>query len=271
MRKTKIIIINSQKGGSLKSTTASNVSGLLSLREDTKVCLVDLDSQNDISISFNVDAEKLDYTITECLLDNVPVEKSLYKYSDNLDLLLSNARLEDYEFDVLTDPKKMIGYQTLLQEKLKPLYGKYDYIIVDSSPSFSILTVQMYMLNAENGLTTDIIIPFQPELYALKNLVRQINKVNKFKKMNDSLNIKAVIPTKTQANNTHKMIMTQIKQMLSASDILVTDTQIRNSIKFTEYMLINQKPLALEEDSKLNKEYKQFKDIYVELLKELDL
>ncbi|UDM84080.1 AAA family ATPase [Vagococcus fluvialis] len=49
MRKTKIIIINSQKGGSLKSTTASNVSGLLSLREDTKVCLVDLDSQNDIS------------------------------------------------------------------------------------------------------------------------------------------------------------------------------------------------------------------------------
>ncbi|EFU72799.1 hypothetical protein HMPREF9088_2365 [Enterococcus italicus DSM 15952] len=106
-------------------------------------------------------------------------------------------------------------------------------------------------------------------MYALKNLVRQITKINRFKsEFNHDLHIKSVIATKTMKNNTHRMILNSAKQALD-KQVDFSNIEIRNTIKFTEYLLTNTKPLALEKDEDLNKEYKHFKQLYFDFAEEL--
>lgn len=266
----KFIIVNSKKGGALKTTISTNLGSILSLNSK-KVLLVDLDAQADVKITFNVDNTDLEYSLYDCLYDDVDIKKCIYPYNDNLDLLLSDERMEDYEFDILTNPKKQVDYMSILQNKLSGVLDDYDYIVIDTSPSASILSIQYMMLDSKNGETTDIILPYQPEIYALKNLIRQINKINKFKsEYNSKLSIKAVVPVKIMQNNTHKMVLTQTKMILDSQNIKMTKTQIKNTIKFSEFLVTDNKPLSLVPDNELLAEFKPFKKIYKDLLKELN-
>lgn len=265
----KVIILNAFKGGVLKTTLASNIASLLSLR-GKKVLLIDTDAQNDIRISFNIPENEDESNLYDLLVYNTPFKDCIYKYNDNLDLLLSDSRLENYEYDILTNIYKSQNYMQLLDDRLAKIQDDYDYIVIDTAPSFSILSLQVYYIQTNVTDSVDIIIPFHPEIYALKNLVRQINKINKFKvDYNKALNIKGIIPTKTMANNTHRMILNQTKQFLNASGINISPYEVKNTIKFTEYLITRQKPLALEKDSDLNKEFKQFKQLYSDILDDL--
>lgn len=262
------IIINAYKGGVLKTTITSNLGSILALNSK-KILLVGLDAQDDLRISFNIPENILEKNLYDLLVDDVDISECIYKYNENIHLILSDERMENYEFDVLTNIYKKEDYMTALDSKLSKVVDDYDYIIVDTAPSFSILSLQAYYLNSRNGKTTDIIIPFQPEVYALKNLVRQITKINRFKaEFNTDLHIKSVIATKTMKNNTHRMILNSAKQALD-KQVDFSNIEIRNTIKFTEYLLTNTKPLALEKDEDLNKEYKQFKQLYFDFAEEL--
>lgn len=265
---TKIVIVSAFKGGVLKTTIASNLASLLSLKSK-KVLLIDLDAQADIRIAFNVAEKENSLSIYDLLLNNKSFEQCIYKYNDYLDLLLSDEKMEDYEYNILTDLEKSNDYMSVLQNKLENNFKDYDYIIIDTAPSFSILTLQAYFLRFKD-VETDIIIPFTPEIFSLKNLIRQINKINLFKKeFNNNLSVKAVIATKVMNNNTHKIIMNQTKQLLDVSRINFLNTNIKNTIKFSEYLITSNKPLSLEEDSCLSKELLKYKQIYKDILQEL--
>lgn len=262
----KIVIISAFKGGTLKSTIVSNMASELS-RKGKKVLVLDLDTQNDQLINFNIDPDLISKNLYDCLIYNVPVKNCIYRQTANLDILVSDFRMQNYIEDILLNTDKYQNYLNLIQDRLKPIYNDYDYIIIDTAPNFNLLTKQSYMLKSQG--TTDIIIPFLPELASLKNIVNQINVINDFKKNNNkNLNIKMVIPTKISRNNVHSFILDTLQNDLTDLNIPISKYPIKNTIKFTEFLIYNGIPLNLSDND--TKEYKDFKKSMQNIIKELN-
>ena len=111
------IIINAYKGGVLKTTITSNLGSILALNSK-KILLVGLDAQDDLRISFNISEDKAEKNLYDLLVEDVDISKCIYKYNENIHLILSDERMENYEFDVLTNIYKKEDYMTALDSKL---------------------------------------------------------------------------------------------------------------------------------------------------------
>jgi len=124
----------------------------LSLR-GRKVLLVDLDSQASLTELCGIYAET-ELTTADTVLpfiDN-PGKFKLedvvrQTYWDGIDLIPAHPGLFDAEFILPQETYRQPGFQfwTLLTKGLEPLRAKYDYIILDSAPSLSYLTINGLM------------------------------------------------------------------------------------------------------------------------------
>jgi len=148
----KIIASSNFKGGSCKTTTSMCMAQALSLR-GRKVLLVDLDPQASLTELCGIYAET-ELTSADTVLpfiDN-PREHKLEDvvrptYWDGIDIIPAHPGLFDAEFILPQETYKQPGFQfwTLLTKGLEPLRAKYDYIILDSAPSLSYLTINGLM------------------------------------------------------------------------------------------------------------------------------
>lgn len=121
-----VFILFNQKGGVGKTTTSVLLIDYF-LSQGKRVLAIDLDPQGSLSEVYSQDylVSLLDYfTRTKTL------EESITTINPSLDLLASNVRLMDLP---------QIDSAYLEDEKINflPLFQKYDYIVIDSQPSFS--------------------------------------------------------------------------------------------------------------------------------------
>ena len=86
---------------------------------------------------------------------------------DGLDLICSNINLVGAEVELMG----MRDRERVLSRVLEPMREKYDYILIDCSPSLGIITV--------NALTAadSVIIPVQSEYFALEGISQLLNTI----------------------------------------------------------------------------------------------
>ncbi|BDB30446.1 MULTISPECIES: ParA family protein [Cupriavidus] len=149
----KIIITSQLKGGSAKTTTTMCLAQGLSLR-GRKVLVVDLDPQASLSELCGLYAEKEVFADDSILpfIYNQDVEGGLEAklqstYWDGLDVIPAHTELVGAEYHLPAMQMKVPGFKfwQVLRDGLQPLRKKYDYIILDTSPSLSYLNLNALM------------------------------------------------------------------------------------------------------------------------------
>jgi chromosome partitioning protein len=247
----RIISIANQKGGVGKTTTAINLSAsLASLGK--KVLLIDADPQANASSGLGIDIRSLEFTVYECLIDEMPVNQAIIKTEvDNLYVLPSHIDLVGAEIELLNIEKR----EHAMVRMVKPIVNEYDFILIDCSPSLGLITVNA--LTASNS----VIIPVQSEYFALEGISKLLNTIKIIKsRLNPNLEIEGFLITMFDNRlRSANQVYTEVKKHFAD---LVFDTVIHRNVRLSEAPSYG-KPISLfdpESRGTLN---------YVELANEL--
>ena len=158
-----IIVVSNFKGGSTKTTTAMSLAQGLTLRGKT-VLVVDLDPQASLTELCGMYAEQ-DVTEEDTVLPLIYGDEENLGYAvketywNNLYAIPAATPISAAEFAI---PKKVMDnrgfpFWRIIGDGLRPLREEFDYIIIDTSPSMSYLTINGLM--AANAM----VMPLVPE------------------------------------------------------------------------------------------------------------
>ena len=190
----KIIVIANQKGGVAKTTTTFNLAASLCQMEK-KVLVVDFDHQGNLTSCLAKEGkENLPLNIADLMnlcMENeeectLPPKSEYVYHSGNIDYIGANRSLSTIEAKLLAEA----GGERTLAEIVEPLREDYDYILIDTSPSLGILTINALAV-ADSVLT-----PVSPQFFSLEGLEDLIKTIGKVKKrINPKLGISGICLT----------------------------------------------------------------------------
>ena len=182
----KIIAVTNQKGGVGKTTTAVNTAaGIAKLGK--KVLLIDTDPQGNATSGVGIDKRSVKYSSYSIMIDDVRAEDAVLNTEfENLYVIPSSIELAAAELELADIEHR----EAKLKNALASVKSEYDYIFIDCPPSLGLITT-----NALCASDT-ILVPIQPEYYALEGLSQLIATVRLVKrKYNPYLEIEGVLLT----------------------------------------------------------------------------
>lgn len=216
----KIIAVSNQKGGVGKTTTATNVAYGLQLR-GKKVLLVDSDPQGNSTDTWRAKNTDGYPTLSDLLFSNEPVEECI-QHTEIGDILAGDPILEDAEKHL----KGVAGYFRL-KNRLAPLEGKYDYIIIDTPPNLGLL-LQNALIAADG-----VVVPVTCGRYSLQGMSRFIETVNEVKAQpNPDLKIYGLLLVRYIGNTLlAKDVVEGLPALTEELGTDVFDSKIRNTVE----------------------------------------
>lgn len=223
-----VIAITNQKGGVGKTTTAVNVADVLKLK-GYKVLLIDTDPQGNATDTYRATVEG-EATLYDLLFENEPVTDCV-QVTEHGEIIAADPLLKEAE-------KHLSGVDGVyrLKERIEPLQGKYDYILIDTPPTLGVLLT--------NALTAadSVIIPITADRYGVQGLAQLQETIASIKKYtNHGLTVDGFLLVKyNQRTNLAKELRTALQDIAARFDTVVFDTTIRESTKAKEAQTVRQ-------------------------------
>ncbi len=225
----KIITITNQKGGTGKtSTTNALMAGLT--RRGYKVLAVDLDPQ--CNLSFILKAHPSQPTVLGILTDEAK-PKDAIQHSEIGDFISSSKHLANA--DKLLNS---VGREYKLKKALDAVKKNYDYILIDTPPALSILTI--------NALTAchSVIIPAVADIFSLQGVERLAETIEPIKEYtNKTISIAGILLTKYTGDRTklNKAVKDKARETAERLKTKLFKTTIREAVavKEAQAMLTN--------------------------------
>jgi len=178
----KVIAVTNQKGGVGKTTVCAGICGCL-VAMGKSVLAIDLDPQGNLSFSLGADGtDDASYTIYNVFKGEVGLY-DVIRHTENCDVACSNILLSGAELELTS-----IGREHILRDQIDAVKADYDYIIIDTPPALSILTINAY--TAADWL----IIPMMPEILSLQGLSQLKETIFAVKKyFNNLLEVRGIL------------------------------------------------------------------------------
>ncbi len=254
MSDCKVITMANQKGGVGKTTTTVSL-GIGLAKQNNRVLLVDADAQGSLALSLGIQfPDDLEYTLSNNLqniMDDKPIDinKGIIKHSEGVDLMPSNVELSGMEL-------RMIGAMSreqILKSYIEQVKPKYDYVLIDSSPSLGVLTI--------NAITAadSVIIPTQPHFLSAKGLELLLKSISNVRKqINPKLKIDGILMTMVNNRTNFSKDIISILRGQYGERIKVFDTEIPLSIRAVETSAEGKSIYSFDKNSKVAKAYENF-------------
>ena len=226
MRKRNLTIaIGNQKGGVGKTTSTACIGAALALR-GKRVLLIDLDAQQNLTFTLTQN-EDPETNIYDTLVKDQP-----------LPLVPASLDLARAEIDMAT----MMAREGILKSCLDEQKEKYDYILMDCSPSLGIVTTNALVA------ADKLYIPLTAEALPLKGLTMLDDIVREVKRrVNPTLELGGVFFTRFNNRKLNKEVISMVEKRYGEK---VFQTKIRENIAIAEMPLSGQ--TIFEYDPKSN-------------------
>ncbi len=253
---SKIITVTNQKGGTGKSTTANAlVLGLI--KKGFKCLAIDLDPQGNLSYSLGADTNSK--TVYGLLTRENTADETI-QTTPHCDIIASSRLLSGAD-TVL----KTTGGEYRLKESIETIKSNYDFIVIDTPPSLSSLTV--------NSLTasSDVIIPVQADIFSIQGISQLWETIQPIRQYcNPNLNISGILLTKY---NNRAVLNREIEEtfrndIATQLDTKVYNTSIREGVAIREAQFTRQNIFEYAPTSNVTLDYQAFINEILEDIKQ---
>lgn len=223
-----IFSISLQKGGVGKTTTVVNIASVLA-QKGKKVCIVDLDSQNNIALCFGLKPEA-DKTIYHVVTEQSKLEEVIIRTEVGVDVIPAGEDLAELDLTIIQNTDVFKKPAFVIKDILASIESKYDYIFIDTPPSLS-LTVINALVASDNVLIT-----MQCEFMATAGVNRLLKTISKIKNAyNPNLQVAGIVGTMFDSRtNLSSSVLQEARKFFANTQYKVCDTVIPRSVKFAD-------------------------------------
>lgn len=218
-----VFVVANQKGGIGKTTTATNLAGILNKKG--KTLLIDADPQGNSTSTYEAQVENV-ATLYDVIIDEekLPLDEAI-QHTANGDIVASDPLLSKAEKMLDGDVE---GFYRL-KDAVDMLDG-YEYIVIDTAPSLNVILYNC-LIAADK-----VIIPVTADSYAMQG-INQLNDTIKAvkRRQNRSLETAGLLLVKYSGrSNLERNTREEIASCAEQMGTKLFDTAIRECVKTKE-------------------------------------
>lgn len=242
----KVIAITNQKGGVGKTTTCSALCGAL-IEMGNRVLAVDLDPQGNLSFSLGVEVED-NFTIYDVMKGNCEINEAIV-HGEVCDVVPSNILLSGLELEMTG-----VGREYVLREQLTGIKKNYDYIILDTPPALSVLTINAYTASDE------LVIPMLCEILSLQGIAQLRQTIFAVKRYyNKGLCVRGILLNKYNPRYTLTKEVEELAGVIAEQlDTTIFNAKISAGVSIAEAPAHGESIITYSPNSKAAKEFRAF-------------
>jgi chromosome partitioning protein len=178
----RVIAVFNHKGGTGKTTTSLHLATGLALRKK-RVLIVDTDAQGNVAVSLNLKAQRSLYHV---VVSGLPFGDAVLHAREGLDVLPSNESLAAAELFLAGRHNR----DRVLARRLEAARSGYDVIVVDCSPSLSLMNQNALVF--ADAVLVPVVCDYL-SLVGVRQVIRTIRNVNQL--LHHPVRLWGVLPT----------------------------------------------------------------------------
>ena len=215
------------------------------------VLVVDMDPQANATKGLGIQTDDYTISIYDLIMgnDGKSVEEAVIPLPwKGLHLIPSHADLSGAEIELVDED----GRENRLKEVLSPILNNYDFVLMDTPPSLSLLTINVF------SCVSEVLVPCQTHPYAFGALAELFDTIDAIREgINPDISISGIIPTlvdlRTRVAN---VVLDQLRTDDRYRD-LVFNTMIRTNTTIAESAEVGKPVVFYRKGSNGAKDYGQ--------------